>query len=138
MNEFEEKLQVGQTGVSISQTSVSQTSISKTSVSKTVVSDSGGGNDLGSRGVVDQIRSREGLRHRGVSTNNSWVSFTLGEGSVGNGVLSLGSSNLRGVFGSSGGNSGEDGGNEGLGVEGGGNSGVDGSNGEGIIVDGKT
>jgi len=150
-NEFEEKLQVGQTGVSvsqtgvsqtsISQTSVSQTSVSQTSVSKTVVSDSGGGNDLGSRGVVDQIRSREGLRHRGVSTNNSGVSFTLLntlEGSVGSGVLSLGSSNLGGVFGSSGGNSGEDGSNEGLGVEGGGNSGVDGSNGEGIIVDGKT
>jgi len=149
-NEFEEKLQVGhgQTGVSVSQTgvsqtgvsqtSVSQTSVSKTSVSKTVVSDSGGGNDLGSRGVVDQIRSREGLRHRGVSTNNSGVSFTLGDGSVGSGVVSLGSSYLGGVFGSSGGNSGEDGGNEGLGVEGGGNSGVDGSNGEGIIVDGKT
>jgi len=152
-NEFEEKLQVGQTGVSVSQTgvsqtsvsqtgvsqtSVSQTSVSKTSVSQTVVSDSGGGNDLGSRGVVDQIRSREGLRHRGVSTNNSGVSFTLGDGSVGSGVLSTGSSDLGGLFGSSGGNSGEDGGNEGLGVEGGGNSGVDGSNGEGIIVDGKT
>merc|ERR1739842_2435 len=90
---------------SISKTGISKTSVSQTSVSKTSISDmSGGSNDLGSRGIVDQMRSREGLRHRGVSINDGGFALlnTLGSG-VSSEVLGGGSSYFRGNFGSSGG-----------------------------------
>jgi len=67
------------------------------------------------------MRSREGLRHGSVSSNDGGVSFTLGDGGVGSGVLSTGSEDLSGFSNGLGSNSCEDGSHEGLGIEGGGN-----------------
>jgi len=118
----------------VSSVSQTKTVVSQTGVSKTVVSgvsnSSGSSNDGADGRVVDEMRSREGLRHGGVSSNDGGVSFTLGDGGVGSGVLSTGSQDLGGLSNGLGSNSGEDGGHEGLGVEGGGNSVIDGSNGE--------
>jgi len=134
---------VSQTSVSqtsISQTGVSQTSISQTSMSQTGVSQTsisgvsnmvGSGHDgvVGKRGVVDQMRSRERLRDRGMSIKNSGL--TLDDSGVSSKMLSSGSGYFGGYLRGSWGNSSVDGGNEGLGVEGR-------SNREGIIVNGKT
>jgi len=128
---------VSQTETVVSKTSVTKTVVSNTSVSQTKtvvssVSNMGGSSNDGTDGrVVDQMRSREGLRHGSVSINDSGFTLlhTLGSG-VGSKVLSGGSSNFRGYFGGSGGNSGVYRGYGKFGVEGGGNSIIDGSNGE--------
>jgi len=127
------KTEVSNTGVSgVSQTKsvVSQTGVSQTKAVVSSVSNSGSSNDGTDGRVVDQMRSREGLRHGSVSSNDGGVSFTLGDGGVGSGVLSTGSEDLGGLSNGLGSNSGEDGSHEGLWVEGGGNSVIDGSNGE--------
>merc|ERR1711974_302320 len=125
-----------QTKTVVSKTSMTKTVVSNTGVSqtKTVVSsisNSGSSNNGADGRVVDQMRSREGLRHGGVSVDDSGFTLlhTLSS-SVGSKMLSGGSSDFRGYLGGSGGHSGVYRGYKRLGVEGGGNSIIDGSNGE--------